>query len=336
MAPVDMVRHAFNKANNVLVVTHVDPDGDAIGSLTAVGQMVRQHGQHVTLACDDAVPKRFAYLAMTDEVQRDPDRETPYDLLVALDCGDEFRMGQAYARLPDPKPLIVNIDHHVTNTRFGEINYVDPRATSTTEILARIFRAMDVTITEEIALSLLTGLVTDTLGFRTVGVTADTLKTAADLVEAGADISTVTMQALNLRSWTTLQMWRTGFQHMRLEDGVAWTTINLEEQQAADFRGNSSMGLVNLLADVEEAAMGVVLMEMPRGLVKVGFRCRPPYDVSEIAVQLGGGGHPLAAGCTIEGPLDEAEALVLRLCKEAIERQGATAAAEVETAASTG
>lgn len=328
MSELTMLRHAFNKASNVLVITHIDPDGDAIGSLTAVGLALRQRGQPVTLVCDDAVPGRFAYLGLADAVAQAPDRHAEYDLLVAVDCGDEFRMGYAYNNLTEPRPMIVNIDHHVTNTRFGEINVVDPQATSTTEILYRVFTELDVEITEEIALSLLTGLVTDTLGFRTVGVTANTLRTAAALVDAGADLSTVTMQALNLRSWSTMQLWRIGLDSMQREDGLIWTTITSRLRREVDFRSNSSLGLVNLLADIEDAAMGVVIMEMDDGSVKVGFRCRPPYDVSEIAVELGGGGHPLASGCTLDGPLEEVETIVVNKCKEAIRRQAAAAQEE--------
>lgn len=316
-----MLQHTLEKADRVLVITHVDPDGDAIGSLTAVGQALRQLGLYVTLVCADNVPERFTYLPLTDQVRRQPDPEESYDVLLAVDCADELRMGDPYDRLSQPGPFIINIDHHVTNTRFGDLNIIEPEATSTTEILYRLFQELGLEITPDIALSLLTGLVTDTLGFRTVGVTANTLRTAAELVEAGADLGFVSNQALNIRSFSTMKLWRSGMDGMQLEDGLIWTAITNRERQDAEFRSNSSVGLVNLLADVEEAAMGAVLMEMDDGTVKVGLRCRPPYDVSEVATELGGGGHPLASGCTLPGPLAEAEATLVRACKEAIVRQ---------------
>jgi phosphoesterase RecJ-like protein len=316
-----MIQHTLEKAGNILVVTHVDPDGDAIGSLTAVGLAMKQIEQKVTLVCDDNVPARFRYLPMTGKVRKIVDESADYDLLIAVDCGDEFRMGRAFSELAGPKPFIINIDHHITNTQFGDINLVDPRATSTTEILYRLFGELEIVISEEIALSLLTGLVTDTLGFRTTGVTADTLRTGADLVEAGADLGFVTMQALNLRSMSTMELWRTGMNKMQLEEGFIWASITSLERKAANFRSNSSVGLVNLLADIEEASMGAVLMEMDDNTVKVGLRCRPPYDVAEVAMALGGGGHPLAAGCTLVGTLEETEAVIVRSCQEAIVRQ---------------
>ncbi len=321
-----MIQHTLEKAENILVITHTDPDGDAIGSLTAVGLAMKQMGQKVTIVCDDNVPERFRYLPMADKVRRSPRDTARYDLLIAVDCGDEYRMGRAYANLPDSKPFIINIDHHITNTQFGDINLVDPKSSSTTEILYRLFRDLQIEISEEIALSLLTGLITDTLGFRTTGVSANTLRTGADLVDAGADLGFVTMQALNMRSMSTLKLWSTGMNKMQLEHGLLWACITNGERKAAEFRSNSSVGLVNLLADVDVSSMGAVLMEMDDNRVKVGFRCRPPFDVAEVALALGGGGHPLAAGCTLVGTLEEAESIVVRSCQEAIARQSQPAA----------
>jgi phosphoesterase RecJ-like protein len=328
-----ILQHTLEKADHILVVTHVDPDGDAIGSLTAVGQALQQFGLRFTLACDDNVPERFSYLSLAGQVQRKLEKPPTYDLIVAVDCADEFRMGYVFADLPDPKPFVINIDHHVTNTRFGDIDIIEPEATSTAEILYGVFTELGVVFDADIATSLLTGLVTDTIGFRTVGVTANTLRTAADLVDAGADLGFVTMHALNLRAYSTMKLWRSGMDKMQLEDGLIWTAISNQAREAADFRSSSSVGLTNLLADVEEAEMAAVIMESQNGTVKVSLRCRPPYDVSEIAVALGGGGHPLAAGFTLPGPLVDAEATVVEACKEAIERQSAAALAATAPAA---
>jgi phosphoesterase RecJ-like protein len=322
-----LLQHTLEKASRALVITHVDPDGDAIGSLTAVGEALKQIGLYGTLVCDDNVPARFDYLPMAGDVQRHPSDQVGYDLVIAVDCADEFRMGHAFDCLPDPKPFVINIDHHVTNSRFGDINLIEPAATSTTEILYGLFLQLDLEITPDLALCLLTGLVTDTLGFRTVGVTANTLRVAADLVDAGADLGFVSMHALNLRALSTMKLWATGMDKMQLEDGLIWTAITNQERQAAGFRSSSSVGLANLLADVEEAVMAAVLMESDDGMVRVGMRCRPPYDVAEVALELGGGGHPLAAGCTLPGPLEAAEATLVQRCKEAIERQTAAALA---------
>jgi len=318
---VDLIRQAIDEARQILVITHVDPDGDAFGSLTAVGVALSQRRKKVTLLCDGLVPQRYRYLPLSDEVQPLADPDVQYDLIIAADCGDELRLGQAFANMPQARPKIINIDHHITNTNFGDINLVDAGAVSTTEILYGLFRDLDFKLTADLALCLLTGLVTDTLGFRTAGVTANTLRIAGDLVEAGADLSLVTMQSLNLKPMSTLRLWQIGLDNMKLENGLIWACISNEERVAAGHLGSSTAGLVNLLADVNQAAVSAVLLEMEDGSIRVGFRCRPPYSVSEVARNLGGGGHHLAAGCTLDGPLNKAELLVVELAKETIRQQ---------------
>lgn len=317
-----MIHFAIEKANHVLVIAHIDPDGDAIGSLTAVGQALMQLGKRVTLVCDDSVPARFMYLPLAGDVLREPLPNAAYDLVIAVDCGDASRMGWAYECLPEPKPSLANIDHHITNTNFGAFNVVDPAASSTAEILHSFLQELDMTLTKGIAASLLTGIVTDTMGFRTSNVTPATLRAAADLVEAGADITAISLRALHQKSLATVQMWAIGLNRMKLQQGLLWTTISRDEMRQAGLDGSpSSSGLVNFLADVDSAVIGVVLGEMPDGTVRVGMRCSPPYDVAEVAARFGGGGHTLAAGCTLEGPLDEAETVIVAACLEAIQRQ---------------
>lgn len=321
-----MIQFAVEKANRVLVIAHVDPDGDCIGSLTAVGQGLAQLGKRVTLVCDDAVPARFQSLPMGSEVRRAPNTEIPYDLVIAVDCADESRMGWAYDSLPEPKPTLANIDHHITNTHFGAFNIIDPDASSTAEILLRFLAEIGVEMTTGIAESLLTGIVTDTMGFRTTNVTAATLRAAAELVDAGADIATISLQALHQKQFSTAKMWGIGLSRMQIEDGLLWTSISREVMQKAgmDGRPNSS-GLVNFLADVDVAVMGVVLTEMEDGTVRVTMRAQPPYNVAEVAIQFGGGGHALAAGCALDGPLERATERIVAACRDAIDRQRAFA-----------
>lgn len=323
-SPYEAIKAAVSTAKRVLVITHVAPDGDAIGSLTAVGLALEQLGKETTLACDDRVPERFSFLAKADQAQAAVTGNPPYDLIFAVDCGDESRMGKIFESLPRPLPPLVNVDHHVTNTRFGQMNLVDGAATATAEVLCDLLPELGVRLTRELAISLLTGIVTDTLGFRTVGVTAHTLKMAGRLIEAGADLPQVTMMALTIKPVSTILLWRTGLNNMRLENGLLWTTISQAEREATGHATASSAGLVNLLGDAMEAAIAAVLMEQDDSKVYVGFRCRPPYSVSELALSLGGGGHHLAAGCTLDGPLAKAESLVVDLAKEAIRRTQAS------------
>ena len=183
---------------------------------------------------------------------------------------------------------------------------------------------MGLNISTDLAMCLLTGVVTDTLGFRTVGVKAKTLRIASELVEAGADLPLINMQGLSRHPFSTAQLWQIGLNHMRLEEGLIWTKINNTQREAIGYHNTSTGGLVNFMGNVNQAAISAVLLEMGDGTVRVGFRCNPPYSVSELALNLGGGGHPLAAGCSLDGPLDKAEALVVAMAKETIRQQQAS------------
>jgi phosphoesterase RecJ-like protein len=205
---------------------------------------------------------------------------------------------------------------------------VESDCNSTTEILYQLLPQLGATINTDLATSLLTGVVTDTLGFRTVGVTPNTFAVAGELMQAGADLTVVTTQALLIKPLSTLRLWQVGLDNMKLEEeGLLWTSISQEERRKIGHIGSSSGGLVNMMANVDEVAISAVLLE-DDSRVYVGFRCRPPYSVSELALNLGGGGHPLASGCTLEGPLREVESLVVSMTKEAIRQQRALLASD--------
>lgn len=317
---VQAIKSMIEKAHAVLVVTHLSPDGDAIGSLIGMGLALQQLGKEVTLACEDPSPEIFSYLVGMRDIQLPPIRKS-FDLLVSVDCGDEERMGKVYRELPAVSLPILNIDHHVTNTNFGTINLVQPSATSTAELLYQLFVQLGVVISQEIAESLLTGVVTDTQGFRIAGVTPQTIRVASKLMEAGADLASITMRALNLRPLATLKMYQHGLANMKFKRGFLWTAISYVEQQQANYQETGSAGLVSMFGNTTEAAMGAVLMEMADGRVAVSFRCRPPWNVSDLATGLGGGGHPFASGCTLAGPLATAERLVMERAIAEIDRQ---------------
>lgn len=321
-----LLRDALQQAKDILVVTHVGPDGDALGSLTAVGQLLQQAGKSFTLMCDDNLPRRFDYLPLYDQIVMRPDPALKFDLTIAVDCGDALRMGTHYPEWLASTPRSINIDHHITNTNYADFNIVNGTATSTTEMLYQLIIDLDFTLNTGLATSLLTGLVTDTLGFRIQSVTPRTMQIASDLMSAGGDLPMITERALNLKPLSTLQLWQVGLAQMQMDDGLAWTAVSYEQRQAIGHHGDSSHGLVNLLADIETAAMGMVLLEMDNGSVRVGFRCRPPYNVADIALAFGGGGHALAAGCTMHGPLNGAASILVNYCKEAIQEQREQAA----------
>lgn len=321
-AIVEKIKTEIEQASEILVTTHIAPDGDALGSLTAVGQLLHKMGKQFDLVCDDGILRKFEYLPLAKEVRRRVDRKKIYDLMIAVDCGDEHRMGYVYSRLTC-EPVLINIDHHVSNNNFGHINLVAADVTSTAELLARIIPLMGVPLDEGLATSLLTGMVTDTLGFRVTGVTGDTLRVAGDLIAAGADLADITLKALVLQELNTVKMWSKGLNKMKVEDGVAWAAISLKDQHEISDEPLSGHGLGNMISDIHGVAMSAVFTEKDDGEVRIGFRSRPPWDVATLATQLGGGGHRFASGCSQHGELDDVVRHVIQLAKETISQQKA-------------
>jgi len=312
-------RHLLSETRRPLLVTHVAPDGDAIGSLLGMGWTLLAQGRSPTLACQDALPRRFAFLPGFEKVVQVPP-SGPYDLLIVLDCSDLDRIGQISEIVSRDLPVL-NIDHHVTNTRFGTVDLVAEDAVSTTHLLYHLIRGLDSPLDERIATCLLTGLVTDTRGFRTANVTPEILRIAVELMEAGAPLTTITRNGLDRRSLATLRLWGAGLARLQSADGIIWTTLPVSVQQTIGHDGYGDAGLANLLIGAEEARVAVVFTEQPNGEIDVGFRAAPGFDVSRIALQLGGGGHALAAGCRVPGPLEAAQRQVLALLRKDLARQ---------------
>lgn len=314
---------ALATADTVLIVTHLHPDGDAIGSLLALAAVLRGQGKMVMTAVDGGVPDYLAFLPGAAEVLKEPPpgARLHWALCISVDASDEERSGSwgAYGRAHSD--TLINIDHHPTNTRFGSIHLIHPTAVSTTEILIDWFDHLGVTVDASIATPLLTGLVTDTMGFTTSSVTGRTLHLGQRLVEAGASITEVTARTLNSKPYSTVQLWRHALQTVTLEAGVIAATISQADFKAVGVGEPSDSGLASFLIAVNEACIAVTFRETGDGSVRTSMRCKPGFDVSTVAFALGGGGHKQAAGATIPGPLASARDRVLPLLYEAA-RQG--------------
>ncbi len=295
----------LRRAQRILAMTHMYPDGDAIGSLLGFTKGMQSLGKVVTMACQDSTHPRFDYLTGVHDIRQSS--EGNFDLLVSIDASDLQRLGTIFSPVQHARIPMVMFDHHITNTLFGAVNVVDPTAGSSAEVIYKLLRRMEVHITQDIATSLLTGVVTDTLAFRTSSTTPDTLATAMDLMRAGASLPEITRQALVLRSYESLKFLAAGIVASNLEDGIVYATISRKmrkELGIKEERGDA--GLVGTLITSMEAHVAVVFVENVDGSVEVGFRSAPGYDVSQVAFEFGGGGHPAASGCTLPGPMRDA------------------------------
>jgi phosphoesterase RecJ-like protein len=311
----------ISSAQTVLVVCHVAPDGDAIGSLLGLGTALEQTPKHVTLICPDPVPEEYDHLPRWETVIGPlPERPPPSGqgaVLVTLDCSAPDRLGKAYdaqwlAGIP-----IVNIDHHPTNTYFGEVNWVEPSAVATAQMLVHLIEALHIPLDADSATCLLHGLVSDTLGFRTPNTGVEVLRTAIRLMEAGAPLPYLTDRIFNHRPLGMVRMWTHALQELTLEGHILFSEVTQRMRREVGYDQDGDAGLVNFMNATNEADIAVVFSELEDGQINVSMRSTARYDVSQVAFQLGGGGHTQAAGCTLPGPLADAKARVLPLLHQA-------------------
>ena len=308
----------LRRAQRILAITHLSPDGDAVGSLLSFGRAMQGMGKVVTTACQDPPQARFDYLGGVRDIRQSAG-EGVYDLIVSIDCSDVQRLGTVFVPGRHAHIPLIVFDHHITNTMFGTVNVVEPQASSSAEIIYKLLRRLDVHISGDIAAALLTGIITDTLAFRTSSTTPDTLAAAMDLMRAGASLTDITRRALVLRSYESLRFLAAGIVASQLEDGIVYAAITRKMRKdlgVKEDRGDA--GLVGTLITAMEATIAVVFVENTDGSVEVGFRGAPGYDVSQVAFEFGGGGHAAASGCTLPGPMRDAVNRVLSRLRRVI------------------
>jgi phosphoesterase RecJ-like protein len=297
---IGKLKRLLNKPSQVLVLTHTRPDGDAVASLAALSLSLKSIQHEVVALLPGGVPGRYSYLPGLELISEDLPNHV--DLIFAVDSADERRLGVSPEKLP--RSVDVNIDHHISNTYFGQINIVDVTAASATQVLHDVLKEIRVPISKDIAIGLLTGLVTDTIGFRTENVTPEVLRLAAELQELGASLSQIKQEALYQRTYAALRYWGCGLSRLEQENGVTWTTLKLEDRGKTGYPGYDDADLINLMSNVEKTRVAVILIEQPGGKVKVSWRAKKGLNVSRLAEGFGGGGHEAAAGAMIQGDLE--------------------------------
>jgi bifunctional oligoribonuclease and PAP phosphatase NrnA len=306
------VREKINAANNILVVSHVRPDGDAVGSLLGLGLALQKAGKNVEMVLSDGVPAFFAHLPGAGQVRTAPQVE--FDLFITVDCADFKRTGSQFQSMRKPE---INIDHHVTNEKYGQINVIVPEAVATCAILTDYIPHWGLDIDADIAASLVTGIVTDTLGFRTANTSPASLRQCAALMETGIDMPELYNRALNRRKISGARYWGVGLSSLKSEHDIVYGTLTLEDRQRSGYGGNDDADLINIISTIEDHAVGMVFVEQTDGHVKISWRAlQPGVDVSPVAKHFKGGGHPAAAGADIPGTLSELQPLVLETTRE--------------------
>jgi phosphoesterase RecJ-like protein len=310
-------------AEHILLIPHNNPDGDALGSVAACMQFLRREGKAHVAYCSSPIPDRMHFLPHTQYVTNDDSiwEDESIDCIVVFDSGD-LRFAGVAKQIASLKqdPTIINIDHHVTNEEFGNLNLVMAKASSTTEILYHFFTYNGIELDSYIATCLLTGLVTDTDNFTNAATTMASLSIASNLISLGGDLNLIKGWMFRDKSVNSLKLWGTVLarliHHPRLD--IVYTYITQEDLEYHDVTEDEASGIANFLNSIKEGRAGLLLKELHDGKVKGSFRTtRDDVDVGEMALALGGGGHQKAAGFTIDGPLDHAKERVFEILKQA-------------------
>jgi phosphoesterase RecJ-like protein len=306
------IKDRLRAAQKILITSHVRPDGDAVGSLLGLGLALQNAGKPVQMVLADGVPSSFRYLEGSDRVRKVPDRD--FDTFITVDCADFKRLGKPFQDFGQPD---INIDHHITNERFGMLNLIEGQEVATAAILTSYLPVWGYEITRPIAAALLTGIITDTLGFRTSNITPEALHQAAALMETGVDLSELYMRGLVHRSFSSARYWGMGLSKLESSDGIVWTTLSLADRKASGYDGNDDADLINMISAIEGHKVGLIFVEQRDNHVKISWRAlEQGVDVSTVAKQFGGGGHAAAAGADLPGALIEIQPLVLGKTKE--------------------
>lgn len=317
----DEVVAAIRGARRVTAICHENPDADTLGAALALRHVAELLGKDAEVVSGDAVPPFLGFLPRATEVHAAPQLEA--DLAVVVDgplerTGSVARDAGAWLAAA----TLVNIDHHVSNDGGAGIAWVDPAAAATCEMVALLLPGLGIDLDPELATCLLAGIVQDTHTFVHPNATPRTLRVAADLVEAGADLHAVNRAIYADKPYATLALWGRMLAGMgeRRDGRIVHAAMTLEMLRATGAAPTASEGFVDLLGLTRDARVTVLFKEQPDDEVRVSVRTVEPVDAVAITSRFGGGGHARAAGCTVRAPLDETRRLVLDACEAELDR----------------
>ncbi len=292
------------REKKVALFCHVRPDGDAVGSALALMLALKSLGIDAEVFCDDVMPLRFSFLKQSSMVKREFNLDDSYSALIAIDCAEINRLGDFALSFVGFKNTY-SIDHHVSNTRFANINYVVDNA-SNCENIFDLIKVMNVNIDNDIANLLATGLVTDTGNFKHNNVTPNTFSVASELLKCGANFNNIVYNMFTKQTAQRAKLFGIVMSKIRyfLNDRLAIITISQQDIVLAGAKPDETEGFIDFIMGIDSVEVGASLMEISKNKYKVSFRSKS-CDVNAVASSFGGGGHVCASGCQIFGEYEE-------------------------------
>ena len=302
----EVLKH-IEQRNRFLLTSHARPDGDAIGSALACGQILRSMGKEAEVVLRDGVPRIYQPLPHANKVLQTERVNGDYEAAIVLECDSIQRT----RLLGLENRFLINIDHHVSGRPFAHVNWIDPKAVATAEMVYRLAREASVRITPDIATCLYTAVLTDTGSFMFEGTNEHTFALARELVLAGADPAHCARSIYFGHSTAKMRLLGAALSDLHREGPLAWISVTQEQMQRYHAKEEDCEGLVNYALSIQDVEVALFFRELPDGRFRVSLRSKGELNVAKVAEHFGGGGHQCASGCSLDGPLPQAAARIL-------------------------
>ncbi|WP_244969123.1 DHH family phosphoesterase [Tissierella praeacuta] len=307
----DIAIEKIKESERIYIVSHVQPDGDNIGSILALWMAIKKIKDKVFILKTDDIPSDFLFLPNVNEIKEFNDKGK-IDMFIALDTSDENRLGKNKELLNKAK-TIINIDHHISNTNFGHINIVDSNAAATGELVYNLIKKMNIPMDKDIASCIYTAISSDTGSFMYDNTSAQTHRIIAELIDIGIDKSNININLYQNKSLERTMLFIKSLETLRLyfNNNVALIKVTQDMLNKANAKMEDTEGIVSFIREIAPVEVGIILKEFKENEIKVSMRSKRFIDVSAICASFNGGGHIRAAGCIINSPMDIAEKLIL-------------------------
>ena len=304
---IQAFKEEVGKASRILIGTHLNPDGDALGSALGLALYLESLGKTVEVLCHNDAPRNLRFLPTVNRVRQTPEL-SDHDLGIVVDLDAFDRLGSTASYFEAMDRLIV-IDHHVPHEAPGDLRIIEIGSAATALILTTILQNLGANITPDMATCLYTGISTDTGSFRFRNTSSDALAAAALLLENGANLELVSEEIFQNRQLSSARLLGHALETMKLDmdDRLAWSILSNRDFEWAHATDEDTEGFVNELLSIETVQIAALLREAKPGKIRCSLRSRRGFDVAAVAREFGGGGHMNAAGCNFEGDLADAE-----------------------------
>jgi len=319
----EQIADVIHNADVIALACHARPDGDAIGSLIALGHSLRLAGKNARLICEDPVPGNLSFLPGVEIIELPGEEIADLDVAIALDTAVQDRLGLEVNRVFAKAKTWVNIDHHGTNPQYGDINYIESTSPATGQIVYNFLKSQNLPIDETIRQSLYTAISTDTGSFQFRNTGPHTLRIIAELMEAGSEFSELCLRLYHTHPLRYLMLQKALLNEMKLSAGnrIASWAMSQELQKSIGIQPGDTEGLIDILRGIEGVLSPVIFDELPDGRIRVSVRSKDErLDVSKVCLTFGGGGHRMASGARLPGPLEDAERRFLEVLEDEIKR----------------